>query len=163
MSGEFDSRKDSHSTKLEQRPQIFVKQTLNFHMCTKNHNHMMHGSWNTKWNGNFLSFRTIFCYPPLPHPPPPNNPGNQNFHKIKQACKNVIILLMCTKNHNHMMYASWDMECDRQNFVTLGHFCIFSPQTNPKMTIIWCMVPEIWSTTDWIFCHSRSFFALSPY
>ena len=25
MSGEFDSRKDSHSTKLEQRPQIFVK------------------------------------------------------------------------------------------------------------------------------------------
>ena len=25
MSGEFDSRKDSHSTKLEQRPRIFVK------------------------------------------------------------------------------------------------------------------------------------------
>ena len=25
MSGEFGSRQDSHSTKLEQRPQIFVK------------------------------------------------------------------------------------------------------------------------------------------
>ena len=25
MSGEFDSRKDSYSTKLEQRPRIFVK------------------------------------------------------------------------------------------------------------------------------------------
>ena len=25
MSGEFDSRKDSHSTKLERNPQIFVK------------------------------------------------------------------------------------------------------------------------------------------
>ena len=25
MSGEFDPRKDSHSTKLERRPQIFVK------------------------------------------------------------------------------------------------------------------------------------------
>ena len=25
MSGEFDSRKDSHSIKLEQRPRIFVK------------------------------------------------------------------------------------------------------------------------------------------
>ena len=25
MSGEFDSRKDSHSTKFEQRPQILVK------------------------------------------------------------------------------------------------------------------------------------------
>ena len=28
MSGEFDSKKDSHSTKLEQRPQIFVKLTF---------------------------------------------------------------------------------------------------------------------------------------
>ena len=28
MSGEFDSRKDSHSTKFEQKPRIFVK--LNF-------------------------------------------------------------------------------------------------------------------------------------
>ena len=25
MSGEFDSRKDSHSAKFEQRPQIFIK------------------------------------------------------------------------------------------------------------------------------------------
>ena len=28
MSGEFDSRKDSQSTKFEQRPQIFVKLNL---------------------------------------------------------------------------------------------------------------------------------------
>ena len=25
MPGEFDSRKDSHSTKLEKRPQVFIK------------------------------------------------------------------------------------------------------------------------------------------
>ena len=30
------------------------------------------------------------------------------------------------------------------------------------MTIIWCMVPEIWSATDIIFCHSGPFFALLP-
>ena len=30
------------------------------------------------------------------------------------------------------------------------------------MTIIWCMVPEIWSMTDIIFCHSGPFFALLP-
>ena len=30
------------------------------------------------------------------------------------------------------------------------------------MTIIWCMVLEIWSTTDKIFCHSGPFFALPP-
>ena len=28
MSAESDSRKDSHSTKLEQKPQIFVKQSF---------------------------------------------------------------------------------------------------------------------------------------
>ena len=28
------------------------------------------------------------------------------------------------------------------------------------MTIIWCMVPEIWSAADMIFCHSGPFFAL---
>ena len=28
------------------------------------------------------------------------------------------------------------------------------------MTIIWCMVPEIWSVTDTIFCHFGPFFAL---
>ena len=28
MKGEFDSRKDSHSTKLEQKPWIFVKLSL---------------------------------------------------------------------------------------------------------------------------------------
>ena len=32
------------------------------------------------------------------------------------------------------------------------------------MTIIWCMVPEIWNATGIIFCHSRLFFALlHPY
>ena len=32
------------------------------------------------------------------------------------------------------------------------------------MTIIWCMVPEIWSTTDRIFYHSGLFLALlTPY
>ena len=28
------------------------------------------------------------------------------------------------------------------------------------MTIIWCVVPEIWSVTDKIFCHFGSFFCL---
>ena len=32
----------------------------------------------------------------------------------------------------------------------------------PYMTVIWCMVPEIWSATDRIFCHFGPFFALLP-
>ena len=32
----------------------------------------------------------------------------------------------------------------------------------PKIKIIWCMIPEIWSTRDRIFSHFGPFFALSP-
>ena len=31
-----------------------------------------------------------------------------------------------------------------------------------KMTVILCKIPEIWSTTDRIFCHSGPFFSLLP-
>ena len=60
---------------------------------------------------DFLSFWTIFlsCYPP-------NKLKNQNFEKMKKISGDFIILHMCTKNHDHMMYASWDMECNRHNF-----------------------------------------------
>ena len=40
----------------------------------------------------------------------------------------IITLHICTKNHNHMRYGSWDMECDRQNFLSLWTvFCPFTP------------------------------------
>ena len=43
-----------------------------------------------------------------------------------------IILQMCTLNDSHMMYGSWDMECNRQNFLSFWTiFCPFSPN-NPK-------------------------------
>ena len=67
-------------------------------------------------------------------------------------------------------------------FVIFGHFLPFTPLTTrkikilkqwkkhlemsslytcvPKITIIWCMLPEIWNTTDLIFCHFGPFFAL---
>ena len=34
----------------------------------------------------------------------PKNLENQNFEKMKKGSGDVIILDMCTKNHNHMMY-----------------------------------------------------------
>ena len=45
----------------------------------------------------------------------PNNLKNQNF-----ASGDVIISHRRTKNHDHMMYASWDVERDR-------NFCHFGP------------------------------------
>ena len=49
----------------------------------------------------------IFCDfgPFLAHlPPPPNNPENQNFEKMKKLLGDIIILLMCTINDNLMIY-----------------------------------------------------------
>ena len=34
----------------------------------------------------------------------------------------IIILHMGTKNHNYMMYGSWDTKWDRQNFCHFGSF-----------------------------------------
>ena len=115
---------------------------------------MMYGCWDMEWDRhNFLSFWGIFS-PFIPI----------------TTCK--IISQMCTINDNHMMLDSWDRECSRQFFVILDCFCPLTTQKIkilkklnrcleilsfytcvPKMTIIWCMIPEIWSVTNIIFCH----------
>ena len=44
---------------------------------------------------------------------PPNSPKNQFFLKMKKP-GDIIILHMCPKNYDQMMYSSWDMVRDRQ-------------------------------------------------
>ena len=93
------------------------------------------------------------------------------------------ILHLCTKNLNDMIYCSWDMERGRWKLAILGHFFTLFPHKNqanqnfeimkkklleislyyacvPKITIIWCMVPQIWIETDWFFVILHHF--LSP-
>ena len=44
---------------------------------------------------------------------PPKSPKKQNFKKWKKKTPgDIIILQMCTKNYDHMMYGSWDMVQD---------------------------------------------------
>ena len=50
---------------------------------------------------------------------PLNNLKNQNFEKMKKTTPGEITILnMCTIHENHMMYGSWDMECNAQNFLS---------------------------------------------
>ena len=152
------------------------------HMCTINDNHMIYGSWDMKHDRqDFLSFWTVF----LPFYPT-NNPKYQDFEKLKKTPGDIIILDMCTINYNHMMYGSWDIEHDRQSFLSLWTiFCSFTSLKTPKIKIlkkwnerleilpfytsvpwiiiIWCMVPEIWNVTYKIFCHFGPFFAILPH
>ena len=96
-----------------------------------------------------------------------------------------IILHTCTKNHDHMLYCSWDMAHDRCNcyFSFWAIFWPFTPVTDQKMKIskkwkksletssfytsvpqimiISYTVPEIWHVTHVIIIfHFGLFFAL---
>ena len=66
-----------------------------------------------------------------------NNPKNQNFEKLKKRPEDIIILHKSTKNHDHMLYCSWDMVHDRCNcyFSFWAIFCPFTPLTAQKIKI----------------------------
>ena len=56
---------------------------------------------------------------------------------MKKFAGDIIILHMSTKNHNHMMYGSWDLECNRQNCLPLWTvFCPFTPLWTQKIKIL---------------------------
>ena len=55
---------------------------------------------------------------------------------MKKMPGDIIILHMCTINDNHMMYGSWDMECDGRNFLSFWTiFCTFTLLTSQKLKI----------------------------
>ena len=129
--------------------------------------------------GNYVSFFTL-----LPHTPPLflKTWKIRILIKQKTIAGDIIILHMCTKNHNHMRYGSWDTEWNRGLFCHIGQFFALFPPKNtenqnfedwkkhleissfytcvPQMKIIWCAVPDIWSTTHIIFCHFGPVFSL---
>ena len=55
----------------------------------------------------------ILPFTPPPPPPSSNTPQNQNFEKKKKVSGDVIILNLCNKKHNQMIYAYSDMVCAR--------------------------------------------------
>ena len=88
---------------------------------------------------------------------------------MKKFARDINILHMCTKNHNHMRYSSWDRKWDK-NFCHFVPFFVFlSPSPNnpqkhnfKKMektrSYDVCLVRyEVFAQT--IFCHFRSVFA----
>ena len=109
---------------------------------------------------------------------PPNNAENQNFEKMKKTPGDIIISHKCTTNENHIIYDSWYMKCDRQNFLSFwATFYPFNPLATqkikilkkwnkhlevssfytsvPKIMIICYTVPEIW--------HDRQLFFILGY
>ena len=77
-------------------------------------------------------FVTLGHFFALLTPSPPNNPDNQNFEKMKKASGDVIILNLCNKKHDHMMYVYSDMECDRHNFLSFHAIFALLPHYWPQ-------------------------------
>ena len=71
---------------------------------------------------------------------PPFTPLTTWKIKILKKCKNHLEMssfYTWTKNHNHMMYASWDMECNRQILLSFwASFCKFTPAIIQKTKIL---------------------------
>ena len=84
---------------------------ITLHICTKNHNQV-----HSLRSGVTKSFCHLGPFFALYHPP--NTKENQNFEKTEKASGDVIILNLCNKKHNQMMYAYSDMESDRYNFLS---------------------------------------------
>ena len=91
------------------------QEILSFYTFTIN------GSWDIDCNTYF------FCHfgPFFALLPSKNNLENEILKKWKTPLDIIIILHVCNINDNHMMYGSWDMECDRQYFLSFwATFCL---------------------------------------
>ena len=76
----------------------------------------------------YFSFWAIFC--------PFTPQRNQNFKKLKTNPGDIIILQKCTKNHDLMLYCSWDMACDKCIFLSFWAIsCPFTLLTIQKIKI----------------------------
>ena len=127
-----------------------------------------YGSWDMVCDGcNYFLFWASYC------PFSPITARKINILKNwKERPGDIIILHMCTKNYDQIIYGSWDMVRDRCNcyFSFLAIFCPFTPVTVKKIKILkkwkkyveisscyisvpkvmtgWCTVPEVYCATD---------------
>ena len=155
------------------------------HKFNKNHDHRLYCSWDMARGGcNYFHFELYFFYPLTAQKMNISKNEKKTFQKTPG---DMISLHKCIKNHDHMLYCSWDMEYVRCNcyFLFWAIFCPFTLLTArkmktsekwkkhleissfntsiPKIMIICFPVPEIWCVTDVIvILHFRQFYALLP-
>ena len=104
-----------------------------------------------------------------------NNPKNQNFQKMKKNHLEILSFLHeCPINGNYIMYGSWDMEWNRQNFwpfwVTCCPFTLVTTwkikilkkmkisSSVPKAITICYNFPDIWQM-NWHFIFHLGLFS----
>ena len=95
-----------------------------YHFTNVYHKRQPYGMWFLRYGVQRAEFFVILdCFllfypPPLPPFPLLTTQKIKILKKWKKIPGDVIILHMCTVNDNHMMYGSWDMKRDGQNFLS---------------------------------------------
>ena len=91
---------------------------------------MLYCSWDMVGDGCncCFSFWTIFC------PFTPLTAQKWKFQKNEKKPPGDVILHKCTKTHDHMLYCSWDMVCDRCScfFFHFGWYFSLLPPNSPQ-------------------------------
>ena len=144
------------------------------HFCTTNEDHMMYSSWDIRQDRQFFVVLGHF----LPSDPHLNTQKTKILKNWKSLWE-ILPFYTCSSNDNHMMYCSWDMECDRQYFI-LGHFLPFYPTKNLKNKIFSkiekkktpgnVIILHLCTTNDnhmmygsWYMEHDTEFFVMADY
>ena len=110
--------------------------------CTKNHDQILYCFWHMARDrcNCYFSFWTIFC-PFTPITAWKMKISTKKKKKKKKTPGDITILHKCTKNHDHMLYCSWDIAHDGCNcyFSFWAIICPFTPLTAQKIKIskIW--------------------------
>ena len=113
-------------------------------MCTKNYNHMRYGSWDTAETGRMRQAE-IFVILDLFLPFYPSPPKKSSLEQPGD----IILLHLCSINEGHVIYDSWNIRHDRQNF--LSFWTIICPFTT--LTIRKIKVLKNWKKNTWRYYH----------
>ena len=113
-----NSPKTQNSQKMKKIPGDIII----LYKRTKNHDHMLHCSWDMVSHGCnyfFILGHFLLFYPP-------NSPKNQNFTKIKKTLADIIIFYTTASKTKIMFlrYGAWQMYL---LFFILGYFLPFHP------------------------------------
>ena len=92
------------------------------------------------------------------HFDPPNRPKNQDFEEMKNTSADIIISHLCNTNDDHMMYGSWGIGRNKQNFLSFwAIFCPFNPLSTQKIKVLKKNERDAWNYHNFTQMYQKSY------
>ena len=130
-----------------------------YHFINVYHKWQSHDIWFLRydaWRTEFFVIWNVFC-----HFTPLTTWKIQILKNWQKTPGYIITLHMCAINDNQMMYGSWDIERERQIFLSFWTiFCSFYPRNNPKYQNFEKMKKSTWRYFTKVYQKSESYVIL---